>query len=686
MSKKKPDIDLRSIKSKKDAEKAVKELRESIRFHDYRYYVLDDPVISDKEYDELMENLKKLEEEYPELQTPDSPTQKVGGEPREEMGIVKHPAPMLSLKAVYKEEDVRNFDDNCRKKTDKKTLQYMAEPKYDGLAVELIYENGSLSVASTRGDGQKGEEVTPNIKTIGEIPLKLRKGNGKDIPERLVVRGEVYMRKDEFNKLNNRLEKEDKNTFANPRNAAAGSLRQLNPKITAERPLHIFVYDAPAGEGPEFKTQEELLDSLSEWGLKVNREKTTLCKGIKQALEYHKNLAGERDDLPYEIDGVVFKVNNREYHSRLGVRTRDPRWALAYKFEPRRSTTKIREIEVQVGRTGKLTPVAHLETVNIGGVEVSRASLHNQSEVERKDIRIGDTVMVERAGDVIPHVVKVIKDDRSGSEKKFHMPEKCPECGGEVVMSDDKKETRCTNINCPAQLKGRITHFTSREAMDIEGLGDKRVVQLMEAGLLDSISSIYHLKKKALVSLERYAEKSADNLLKEIEDSRDVTLDRFLYALGIPHVGMHMARVLAQNFDSLDDMMNASKEDLEKIHEIGPEAARSITTFFEGKENRENIKDIRKSGVTISNPLKKEGGGPLEGLKFVFTGSLEKWSRDEAKRLVEDLGGRAVSSVSSNTDYVVAGPGAGSKLDDAKKHDVRVIDEKEFKSLLDRKQ
>ena len=686
MSKKKPDIDLRSIKSKKDAEKAVKELRESIRFHDYRYYVLDDPVISDKEYDELMENLKKLEEEYPELQTPDSPTQKVGGEPREEMGIVKHPAPMLSLKAVYKEEDVRNFDDNCRKKTDKKTLQYMAEPKYDGLAVELIYENGSLSVASTRGDGQKGEEVTPNIKTIGEIPLKLRKGNGKDIPERLVVRGEVYMRKDEFNKLNNRLEKEDKNTFANPRNAAAGSLRQLNPKITAERPLHIFVYDAPAGEGPEFKTQEELLDSLSEWGLKVNREKTTLCKGIKQALEYHKNLAGERDDLPYEIDGVVFKVNNREYHSRLGVRTRDPRWALAYKFEPRRSTTKIREIEVQVGRTGKLTPVAHLETVNIGGVEVSRASLHNQSEVERKDIRIGDTVMVERAGDVIPHVVKVIKDDRSGSEKKFHMPEKCPECGGEVVMSDDKKETRCTNINCPAQLKGRITHFTSREAMDIEGLGDKRVVQLMEAGLLDSISSIYHLKKKALVSLERYAEKSADNLLKEIEDSRDVTLDRFLYALGIPHVGMQMARVLAQNFDSLDDMMNASKEDLEKIHEIGPEAARSITTFFEGKENRENIKDIRKSGVTISNPLKKEGGGPLEGLKFVFTGSLEKWSRDEAKRLVEDLGGRAVSSVSSNTDYVVAGPGAGSKLDDAKKHDVRVIDEKEFKSLLDRKQ
>jgi len=674
----KPDVSPESIESKKEAEKAVKELREAIRYHNYRYYVLDDPVISDAEYDELMEKLRTLELKFPELQSPDSPTQQVGGEPREELGLVDHPSPMLSLKAVYDEEDVRNFDENCREELGLETVEYVAEPKYDGLAVELIYEGGRLSVASTRGDGNTGEDVTANVRTINEVPLVLLSQEGVSVPNRLVARGEIYMRKDEFEELNRRRADAGERQFANPRNAAAGSVRQLDPNVTARRPLHIFFYEVAQSDGHDFETQWEILQTLPKWGLKVNAERTRLCSGVEETLHYHADMAEVRDDLLYEIDGVVYKVNQLADQAKLGVRTRDPRWALAYKFEPRRATTTVKDIEVQVGRTGKLTPVAVLEPVHIGGVEVSRASLHNQSEIERKDIRIGDAVLVERAGDVIPQVVKSIKEERDGAEEKFHMPDQCPVCGSEVVMSEDKKQTRCTNMNCPAQLRERVTHFASREAMDIEGLGEKRAEQLIDAGLVKRLSSLYELTKNDLLPLERFADKSAENLLREIEDSKERTLPRFLYALGIPLVGEHMTRVLATHFKTLGDLMQISEEELQKIEEIGPQVARSIVTFFAEDENRQVIQEIREAGLTLGNPYAEEEAQPLEGLTFVFTGSLERWTRDEVKRFVEQLGGRATSSVSGETDYVVAGPGAGSKLDEAKEQDIPVMDEEEF--------
>jgi DNA ligase (NAD+) len=680
---KKPDVSPESIESKKEAEKAVKELREAIRYHNYRYYVLDDPVISDAEYDELMEKLSTLESKFPELQSPDSPTQQVGGEPREELGLVDHPSPMLSLKAVYDEEDVRNFDENCRGELGLETVEYVAEPKYDGLAVELIYEGRRLSVASTRGDGNTGEDVTANVRTINEVPLVLLIQDGVSVPNRLVARGEIYMRKDEFKELNRRQADAGERQFANPRNAAAGSVRQLDPNVTARRPLHIFFYEVAQSDGRDFETHWEVLQTLPKWGLKVSTERARLCSGVEEALHYHVDMAEVRDDLPYEIDGVVYKVNQLADQEKLGVRTRDPRWALAYKFEPRRATTTVKDIEVQVGRTGKLTPVAVLEPVHIGGVEVSRASLHNQSEIERKDIRIGDAVLVERAGDVIPQVVKSIKEERDGSEKKFHMPDQCPVCGSEVVMSEDKKQTRCTNINCPAQLRERVTHFASREAMDIEGLGEKRAEQLIDAGLVKRLSSLYELTKEDLLSLERFADKSAENLLSEIEDSKEQTLPRFLYALGIPLVGEHMTRVLATHFKTLGDLVQASEGELQKIEEIGPQVAHSIVTFFSKDENRQVIQEIREAGLTLGNPYAEEEAQPLEGLTFVFTGSLKRWTRDEVKRFVERLGGRATSSVSGETDYIVAGPGAGSKLDEAKEQNIPVMDEEEFAQFVE---
>jgi DNA ligase (NAD+) len=678
----KPDVSPESIESKKEAQKAVKELREAIRYHNYRYYVLDDPVISDAEYDDLMEKLRTLEAKFPELQSPDSPTQQVGGEPREELGLVDHPSPMLSLKAVYDEEDVRSFDENCREELGLETVEYVAEPKYDGLAVELIYEGGRLSVASTRGDGNTGEDVTANVRTINEVPLVLLSPEGVSVPNRLVARGEIYMRKDEFKELNRRQADAGERQFANPRNAAAGSVRQLNPNVTARRPLHLFFYELAQSDGRDFETQWEVLQTLPKWGLKVNTNRTRLCSGVAETLYYHADMAEVRDDLPYEIDGVVYKVNRLADQEKLGVRTRDPRWALAYKFEPRRATTTVKDIEVQVGRTGKLTPVAVLEPAHIGGVEVSRASLHNQSEIERKDIRIGDAVLVERAGDVIPQVVKSIKEERDGSEKKFHMPDQCPVCGSEVVMSEDKKQTRCTNMNCPAQLRERVTHFASREAMDIEGLGEKRAEQLIDAGLVKRLSSLYELTKDDLLSLERFADKSAENLLREIEDSKEQTLPRFLYALGIPLVGEHMTRVLATHFKTLGDLMQASEEELQKIEEIGPQVAHSIVTFFSEDENQV-IQEIREAGLTLGNPYAEEEAQPLEGLTFVFTGSLERWTRDEVKRFVEQLDGRATSSVSGETDYVVAGPGAGSKLDEAKEQGIPVMDEEEFVQFVE---
>ncbi len=685
MVEKRPQVEPESIESLDTARAAVEELREALRYHNYRYYVLDDPVISDAEYDALFADLQALEEKFPELQSPDSPTRQVGGEPREELGLAEHPRPMLSLKTVYEEAAVRNFDETCRQELGEESVLYVAEPKYDGLAVELVYEEGRLIQAATRGDGEMGEDVTPNVKAINEVPLVLREGEA-GVPARLVVRGEVYMRQDEFEALNERRLEEGEEPFANPRNAAAGAVRQLDPKVTARRPLHIFLYQVPIVEGRDFETQWDVLQALPEWGLRVNLERTRRCEGVEALLDYHEALGDLRETLPYEIDGVVFKVNDLEAQEALGVRSRDPRWALAYKFEPRRATTTIEEIRVQVGRTGKLTPVAHLEPVQLSGVEVQRVSLHNQSEIEKKDVRIGDTVVVKRAGDVIPQVIKVVKEERDGSEEPFHMPETCPVCGTEVVMSEDKQLTRCPNANCPAQVRERLTHFADREAMDIEGLGEKMAEKLIAGEHVERLSDLYGLTQKELLALEGFAETSAQNLLDEIEASKETTLARFLYALGIFRVGQHVARVVAQHFATLDDLRAAGREDLKAIEGIGPEVAESIVSFFEREENREMLAEMREAGLTLDNPLAKEGAQPLEGLTFVFTGSLDRWTRDEVQRYVERLGGRATTSVSGNTDYLVRGPGAGSKVDEARDEGVPIMDEEEFVNFVEERQ
>lgn len=685
-----PQVSPDGISSQEEAREAIEKLRQAIRYHNYRYYVLDDPVISDAEYDELMRDLEALEERFPELRTPDSPTQHVAGEPRDELGLAEHRFPMMSLKAVYDEDDVRKFDQNCRDELGVDSVDYTAEPKYDGLAIELVYEAGRLAVASTRGDGETGEEITPNVKTIKEVPLALLSEEAPAVRERLIVRGEIYMRKDEFESFNRRRAEQGQDRFANPRNAAAGSVRQLDPNVTARRPLHIFVYGVPNAGELGFETHWDVLQALREWGLRVNVDTSKRCDDVDQAVRYHHAMAERRDELPYEIDGVVYKVNRLDYQDRLGVRTRDPRWALAYKFEPRRATTRLTDVEFQVGRTGKVTPVAVLAPVQIGGVEVSRASLHNQSEIDRKDIRVGDRVLVERAGDVIPHILRSIsaaegRTDEERARERIRIPDRCPVCGGEVVMSEDRKQATCTNVSCPARLRESVTHYASREGMDIEGLGEKRAQQLMDAGLVERLSDLYGLTRDDLVSLERFADRSAQNLLDEIEGSKEQALDRFIYAIGIPLVGQHVAQILARRYETLDELMEASREELEAVDGIGPEVAGSVTTFFEDPQNREVIEEIREAGLRLDNPLysPEEAAGPLEGLTFVFTGSLERWTRDEVQRLVGRLGGRATSSVSGETDYLVAGPGAGSKLDEARRRGVPVMDEEQFVSFVE---
>ncbi|MFP4259107.1 MAG: NAD-dependent DNA ligase LigA, partial [Desulfovermiculus sp.] len=652
------------IQDVEQARETVSRLRESLRYHAYRYYVLDDPVIADPEYDQMMQALEELEQKFPELASPTSPTQQVGGPPRQAMGLVQHPVAMLSLRAVYSPQEARDFDLTCRQELRVDQLTYVTEPKYDGLAVELIYEQGGLISASTRGDGTTGEDILANVKTIREIPLQLLALDGESIPDRLVLRGEIFMRKDEFNALNARRAQNNEPLFANPRNAAAGSVRQLDPKITAQRPLHLFVYEVAQCRGRDFSEQWEMLCTLPKWGLKTNARWQEKCAGIEPVLSFFQRLAENRDDLPFEIDGVVIKVNDRSAQQRLGYRQRDPRWALALKFPARQATTRIKDISVQVGRTGVLTPVAALEPVSIGGVEVQRASLHNLHQIESKDIRVQDFVLVERAGDVIPQVVKPFPEKRTGEEQKFVMPGSCPVCGGPVVISGDRKQSRCTNIDCPAQLRERIVHFASRRAMDIEGLAGRRIDQLLNTGLIRHIPDLYHLQKADLLHLEGYAHKSADNLLREIEHSKEKTLDRFIYALGIPHVGEHLAQVLAANFPDLNSLRQATQDELTAVYEIGPEVAGSLRSFFTNPKNQEVLDHLLSAGIKLDNPLFQGPGQekPLEGKTLVFTGTLKGWTRDEAKEAVERLGGRATNTVTGRTDYVVAGPGAGSKL------------------------
>jgi len=663
---------------KEKAKKRIEELRKLIRHHDYLYYVLNKPEISDAEYDKLMVELKDLEEAYPEFISPDSPTQRVGGFAAEEFKTVTHVKPMLSLDSAFTEEDVKRFDERVKRELGVENIEYVVEPKLDGLSVELVYENGVFVSGSTRGDGVTGEDVTENLKTVKSVPLRLREKQG--IPRMLAVRGEVIMHIKDFEEFNKQLIERGEEPLANPRNAASGSLRRLDPKETAERPLDIFFYEILSIEGIEIKSQWSALEHLKEWGLKVNHL-TKKCSTIDEVIKYHAEMAEKRDTLSYEIDGIVIKINDLSFQEKLGVKARSPRWAIAYKFPPREEETEIMDIVAQVGRTGTLTPVALLKPVDVTGVTVSRATLHNQDFIDQMDIRIGDKVKVARAGDVIPEVVKVLKEKRTGREKKFHIPSKCPVCGSKVVK--EGAFYRCTGgLACPAQLKRSIAHYASKGAMDIEGLGRKNVDLLVDSGLIKRVSDLYTLKKEDLLCLPRFAEKSAENLLKGIENSKNQSLSRFIYALGIPNVGEHMARVFAEKFNTLDALMNAKEEDLINIHEVGPETAESIVSFFREKTNREEIERMKKLGVKATVEKMKKKKGKLDGLVFVFTGALSSFSREEAKHIVEELGGRAASSVSKNVDFVVAGEKPGSKYDKAKKLGVKIINEEEFKKMI----
>ena len=667
--------------NREEAKARIEKLREEINEANYYYYVLDSPRISDAAYDRLMKELEKLEAQFPDLVTPDSPTQRVGAAPLEEFETVTHTTPMLSLNNAFEEVEVREFDQRVKKllKTEE-NIEYVIEPKLDGLAVELVYLDGMFVIGSTRGDGVNGENVTQNLKTIHAIPLQMVKKELKKVPNRLEVRGEVYLGKKEFKELNRKREESGEPLFANPRNAAAGSCRQLDSKITAQRPLSIFCYGVGAVEGWEFTTHWDILQMLRKWGLKVNLE-SRLCRSIEEVMEVYKKIKDRREDLPYEIDGTVIKVNRIDLQEKLGAVSRSPRWALAYKFEAHQETTVIEDIIVQVGRTGTLTPVAVMKPVRVGGVEVSRATLHNMDEIEKKDIRIGDIVVVQRAGDVIPEVVMAIKEERTGKEKKFVMPDQCPVCGSEVMREEGEAAHRCLGMSCSAKLKESIKHFASKRAMDIEGLGDKLVDQLVEKGLVKDVADLYSLSKDDLASLERMADKSARNIIDALNESKNASLGKVVYALGIRHVGEHLAKVLVDHLGSMEKLTAATEEELTQIREVGPEVATSIRKFFQQKGNLEVIQRLKKAGVRFEQPVARKKKD-MEGKTFVFTGSLATFTREEAERLVEERGGKASSSVSRKTDYVVAGDTAGSKMDKARALGVTVLSEKEFRKLL----
>jgi len=662
---------------KEEIRKHIEELREKIRYHNYRYYVLNEPEISDAEYDRLFKELEELEAKYPEFITPDSPTQRVGAKPLEEFKTYRHSIPMLSLNSVMEAAEVREFDERVRRMLGGEEIEYVVEPKIDGLAMELVYKDGALVVGSTRGDGWTGEDVTQNLRTIKTIPLRTL---SEALPL-LEVRGEVYMPVRKFRELNEELSRRGERMFANPRNAAAGSVRQLDPRVTASRPLDFFAYGIGRVEGREFKTQWEILNYLKSIGFRVS-DLVRRFEDIEDVISYHEEVEKRRDELDYEIDGIVVKVNSVEQQNRLGTISRSPRWAIAYKFQPREEFTKVKDIVVQVGRTGALTPVAILEPVQIGGVTVSRATLHNEEELKRKDVRIGDTVVVERAGDVIPEVVSVIKSKRTGAEREFKMPDRCPVCGAEVLKEGPIR--RCIGVSCTAQLKERIKHFASLRALDIEGLGEKVIEQLVDRKMVTDPADLFRLSKSDLLKLERMGDKSAQKLLDAIEKSKHTTFARLIYALGIRHVGEHTASLLASNFRDMEELRNATYDKLVSIPEIGPEVAKSILLFFEQESTARLLRKLEEAGVRYEPGRKPEGEARekvLAGKTFVFTGRISI-PREEAKRKVEQLGGRVSSSVTKKTDYVVAGEEPGSKLEKAHKLGVKVIDEEEFMKML----
>ena len=661
--------------------KKIKSLRQQINDHNYRYYVLDDPLISDGEYDQLFRKLEQLERQHPELIVRESPTQRIGAEPLEAFGTITHRIPMMSLANAMSDEELSAFDERLKKALDDMAdIEYVSEPKLDGLAVELIYENGTFVNGSTRGDGTSGEDITANLKTIKAIPLALRHDK-LSIPSLLEVRGEVFIRKSDFKSLNSQREKSGESPFANPRNAAAGSLRQLDPKITATRSLSIYCYQAGSIIGAEFNTHWEFLQSIQDWGLPVNHE-VQISAGIKQAIAYHQQLEARRNNLPYEIDGSVIKVNSLSLQNIIGVRSRTPRWAIAGKFKAQQATTVIHNIVASVGRTGAVTPVAKLEAVEVSGVTVTNATLHNQDEIDRKDIRIGDTVVVERSGDVIPKVIKVISSKRPAGTKPYHLPNSCPVCDHELYRSEDEVVYRCHNHACSAQVKGHLQHFVSKNALDIDGVGEKLIEQLVDQGLINTVDDLFRLDQATLSGLERMGEKSASNVLASITNAKETTFARFVFALGIRHVGEHTAKILEQAFQGdVEIFREASFDALEAIDEIGPIDAESIKRFWEDEANNEIVVACFEMGITLQ-AAPELLPQTLVGKTFVFTGSLEIYTRKEAQKLVESRGARASGSVSKNTDYVIAGAGAGSKLTRAKELGVSILSEQEFENLL----
>jgi DNA ligase (NAD+) len=662
-----------------DERKRLAELKARIRRADYEYYVLDKPSLTDAEYDRLFDELVALEKEHPDWLTPDSPSQRVGYPIDETFNPVRHAISLLSLNKCTTREEFDEFEARCRRTLGghKGTFAYVCEPKFDGLAVELTYENRVLSIGSTRGDGSTGENVTANLRTIRSIPLELPKAG----PKLVDVRGEVVLGKKAFAEVNRAREKEGEELFANPRNAAAGSVRQLDPKVTASRPLQFYAYGVGRCESVRFKAQWAVVEQLKEWGFRLHT-RAGRVEGADEVQRFYESVLAVRDGSDIEMDGIVVKIDDLGLQRELGELSRSPRWAIAWKFPPQEIATVMEDVGVQVGRTGVLTPVAYLKPVRVGGVEVRRATLHNIDEIRRKGLKIGDWVIVRRAGDVIPEVVKTIEERRTGLEREFEMPAKCPVCGTPVVRGEDAVAIRCPNIACPAQVRERTYHFVARGAMDVEGMGSKIVDQLLDAKIIEDAADIFRLRKEDLLPLELMADKRAQNIIDAIEAARHRPLNQVIMALGIPNVGEHLARVLGKEFGSIDALMNADRERLTKVREVGPIVAEGIATFFEARRVRDIIRKMREFGVEFPEASRQSGPQPLLGKTFVLTGALEKYSRDDAKARIEQLGGRVTGSVSKKTDYVVAGTDSGSKLDKARELGVRVLSESDWEELL----
>jgi DNA ligase (NAD+) len=661
-----------------DTEKRIKELRDTINYHSYKYYVEDKPEISDFEYDVLYRELESLESMNPNLVTSDSPTQRIGGKPLEGFGKVEHIIQMQSLQDVFNEGELNAFDQRVRE-TVSEDIEYIVEKKIDGLSVSLEYENGKFVKGSTRGDGLVGEDVTLNLRTIKSIPLVLR----EDVPF-IEVRGEVFISRNDFLKMNEEQEELGQPLFANPRNAAAGSLRQLDPKITANRKLDIFVFNIQRIEGVDFKTHDETLQYMKRLGFRVSPG-YKICKDINEVMNEINNIGEQRGELSYEIDGAVVKVNSLAQRELLGSTTKTPRWAAAYKYPAEKKQTVIKNIWVQVGRTGVLTPNAVLEPVRLAGTTVGKATLHNMDYIEEKGIKIGDTVLVQKAGDIIPEVIEVIFDKRTGEEKEFIMPENCPVCQSQAVREEGESAYRCTGIECPAQLSRSIVHFASRDAMNIDGLGPAIIETLLDNGFIKGVADLYylHLKQEELIKIDRMGKKSTENLLKSIEKSKGNNIDRLIFGFGARHIGLRGAQLLAENFESIDELTNATVEDIVKISEFGEIMAKSVIVFFKQEQTADTINKLREAGVNLkSSGKKKVTDNRFEGLTFVLTGTLPTYGRSEASEIIESFGGKTSGSVSKKTSYVLAGEEAGSKLDKAVELGVKVIDEDEFRGMI----